>query len=74
MSSDSRNSKTPTAEQVTARLRAWSELSRDAAGSTSSQVDMSAEAVTARLRELGELSDLCARLGELGRAARSSLE
>ncbi len=68
MSSDSNNSNTPTAEIVTTRLRELSELSRGYLGRPA--VDMSPAAVTARLRELSELSELCARLGELGRTAR----
>lgn len=70
MSSDSNSSKTLTAEVVTARLRELSELSRGYRGRPA--VDMSPAAVTARLRELSELSELCTRLGELGRAARAS--
>jgi hypothetical protein len=68
MSNDSKSSKMLTAEVVTARLRALSELSRDVVHGPG--VDMSAAAVTARLRELSELSALCAQLGQLGRAAR----
>jgi hypothetical protein len=58
----------PTADEVTARLKRAAELSRD--GAPSRGVDYSPAAVTLRLRELAELSDLCARLGELGAAAR----
>ena len=70
MSSDSKSSKTPTTEVVTARLRELSQLSRGYRGRPA--VDMSSAAVTARLRELSQLSELCARLGELGRRGRSS--
>lgn len=68
MSSDSKSSNKLTAEVVTARLQELSDLSRD--GAPRGGVDMSAAAVTARLTELSELSDLCARLGQLGQAAR----
>jgi hypothetical protein len=59
---------TPSPELVTARLRELAVLSRDAAPAP--VVDYSPQAVTERLRELADLSELCARLVEIGRAAR----
>lgn len=58
----------PTAEQVTARLRELARLSAEQPPRP--RIDMSAAAISARLRELSQLCDLCARLGELGRASR----
>lgn len=59
---------TPTREEVTARLRLAARLSMQSRPSRG--VDYSAEAVTSRLRELAEVSVLCARLVEIGAAAR----
>jgi hypothetical protein len=58
-----------TGEAVGARLRQWSLLSQTA-GPRTHQLDMSAAAITARLRVLGGLSDMCLRLGAVGRALR----
>ncbi len=59
---------TPTREQVTARLRLAAQLSMQSRASRG--LDYSAEAVTSRLREVAEVSLLCARLVEIGAAAR----
>lgn len=56
-----------TAEAIAARLRTVAELSRS--GASSHAVDMRPAAISARLRECSDLSELCARLGELGRSA-----
>jgi hypothetical protein len=63
--------RTPTPEQVTARLRLAADLSMQARSSRG--VDYSAEAVTSRLREVAEVSLLCARLVEIGAAARRTV-
>lgn len=58
-----------TAEAITARLRELAELSRG--GGRPQAVDMSGAAISARLRECSDLSQLCAKLGELGRGLRA---
>jgi hypothetical protein len=55
------------ADAVGARLRQWSLLSQTL-GPRPPQIDMSEDAIAARLRVLGSLSDMCRRLGVVGRA------